>query len=163
MAKAGKGPNGTLPLYGVNVYVPAGYVAGTPLPFMVDQDGPNAWLFAALDNLIAQRRVPPMAVVSIGNGGGDAQGSERGLEYDTLSDRYERFVETEVLPRASARAAARPRRDRGGARRTAHPGGARGAGHHDGPPDGERSAPRHRRAERPGRACRRCRRSACRA
>lgn len=88
----------------VNVYVPAGYVPGTPLPFMVDQDGPNPWLFTALDNLIAQRRVPALAVVSIANGGGDAQGSERGLEYDTLSDRYERFVETEVLPRASAAA-----------------------------------------------------------
>lgn len=82
----------------VTVYIPAGYVAGTPLPFMVDQDGPNPWLCAALDNLIAQKRVPAMAVVSIANGGGDAQGSERGLEYDTVSDRYERFVETEVLP-----------------------------------------------------------------
>ena len=88
----------------VSVYVPAGYVPGTPLPFMVDQDGPNPWLFTALDNLIAQRRVPAMAVVSIGNGGGDAQGSERGLEYDTVSDRYERFVETEVLPRVRASA-----------------------------------------------------------
>ena len=87
----------------VTVYIPAGYVAGTPLPFMVDQDGPNAWMFTALDNLIAQRRVPALAVVSIGNGGGDAQGSERGLEYDTLSDRYERFVETEVLPRVRER------------------------------------------------------------
>ena len=88
----------------VNVYVPAGYVPGTPLPFMVDQDGPNPELFTAVDNLIAQKRVPAMAIVSIGNGGGDAQGSERGLEYDTLSDRYERFVETEVLPRVRAAA-----------------------------------------------------------
>ena len=88
----------------VNVYVPAGYVTGTPLPFMVDQDGPNPELFTALDNLIARKRVPAMAVVSIGNGGGDAQGSERGLEYDTVSDRYEQFVETEVLPRVRASA-----------------------------------------------------------
>ena len=88
----------------VNVYVPAGYVPGTALPFMVDQDGPNPELFTAVDNLIAQRRLPPMAIVSIGNGGGDAQGSERGLEYDSLSDRYERFVETEVLPRVQASA-----------------------------------------------------------
>jgi enterochelin esterase-like enzyme len=88
----------------VNVYVPAGYVAGTPLPFMVDQDGPNPELFKAVDDLIAQRRLPAMAVVSIGNGGGDAQGSERGLEYDTVSDRYERFVETEVLARVRASA-----------------------------------------------------------
>ena len=29
---------------------------------------------------------------------GDAQGSERGLEYDTMSGRYAEFVETEVLP-----------------------------------------------------------------
>ncbi len=83
----------------VSVYIPAGYVPGTELPFMVDQDGPDEWLCIALDNLIAQKRVPAMAVVSIQNGGSDAQGSERGLEYDTLSDRYEQFVETEVLPR----------------------------------------------------------------
>jgi enterochelin esterase-like enzyme len=88
----------------VTVYLPAGCVAGAELPFMVDADGPNAWLFTALDNLIAERRVPPMAVVSIGNGGGDAQGSERGLEYDTLSDRYAQFVETEVLPLVRQRA-----------------------------------------------------------
>jgi len=31
-------------------------------------------------------------------GGGDAQGSQRGLEYDTMSSRYANFVETELLP-----------------------------------------------------------------
>jgi enterochelin esterase-like enzyme len=51
-----------------------------------------------LDNLIAQQRVPPMVAVMIQNGGGDAQGSERGLEYDTMSGRYADFVETEVFP-----------------------------------------------------------------
>ena len=35
-----------------------------------------------------------MIAISIGNGGGDAQGSERGLEYDTMSGRYAEFVET---------------------------------------------------------------------
>ena len=55
-------------------------------------------LFAALDNLIAQKRVPPMIAVSIGNRSGDAQGSQRGLEYDTMSGLYAEFVETEVLP-----------------------------------------------------------------
>ena len=39
-----------------------------------------------------------MIAISIGNGGGDAQGSERGLEYDTLSGKYAEFVEAEVLP-----------------------------------------------------------------
>ena len=39
-----------------------------------------------------------MIGISIGNGSGDAQGSERGLEYDTMSGRYAEFVEKEVLP-----------------------------------------------------------------
>ena len=59
---------------------------------------PIRLLFTALDNLIAQKRVPVMIAISIGNGSGDAQGSQRGLEYDTMSGRYAEFVETEVLP-----------------------------------------------------------------
>ena len=55
-------------------------------------------MFTALDNLIAQHRVPVMIAISIGNGSGDAQGSERGLEYDTMSGLYAEFVEKEVLP-----------------------------------------------------------------
>ena len=55
-------------------------------------------MFTALDNLIAHKRVPVMIAISIGNGSGDAQGSQRGLEYDTMSGRYAEFVETEVLP-----------------------------------------------------------------
>jgi enterochelin esterase-like enzyme len=39
-----------------------------------------------------------MIGISIGNGSGDAQGSERGLEYDTMSGLYAEFVEKEVLP-----------------------------------------------------------------
>ena len=35
----------------------------------------------------------------IANGGGDAQGSQRGLEYDTVWGKYAEFVEAEVLPR----------------------------------------------------------------
>jgi enterochelin esterase family protein len=80
------------------VYVPKQYVPGTPAPFIVGADGPDQLLFTALDNLIAQRRVPVMIAISIGNGSGDAQGSQRGLEYDTMSGRYAEFVETEVLP-----------------------------------------------------------------
>ena len=82
----------------VAVYVPKQYVPGTLAPFIVGADGPDKALFTALDNLIAQHRVPVMIAISIGNGGGDAQGSERGLEYDTMSGRYGEFVETEVLP-----------------------------------------------------------------
>ena len=32
------------------------------------------------------------------NGGNDGKGSERGLEYDTMSDRFARFINDEVLP-----------------------------------------------------------------
>jgi enterochelin esterase family protein len=82
----------------VAVYVPQQYVPGTVAPFIVGADGPDQLLFTALDNLIAQKRVPVMVAISIGNGSGDAQGSQRGLEYDTMSGRYAEFVETEVLP-----------------------------------------------------------------
>ena len=82
----------------VAVYVPKQYVPGTLAPFIVGADGPDPLLFSTLDNLIAQKRVPPMIAISIGNGSGDAQGSQRGLEYDTMSGRYAEFVESEVLP-----------------------------------------------------------------
>jgi enterochelin esterase family protein len=80
------------------VYVPKQYVPGTIAPFIVGADGPDTLLFTVLDNLIAQKRVPAMVAISIGNGSGDAQGSERGLEYDTMSGLYAEFVEKEVLP-----------------------------------------------------------------
>ena len=80
------------------MYVPKQYVPGTAAPFIVGADGPDRVLFTALDNLIAQQRVPVMIAISIGNGSGDAQGSERGLEYDTMSGLYAEFVEKEVLP-----------------------------------------------------------------
>jgi len=80
------------------VYVPKQYVPGTPAPFIVGADGPDRMLFTALDNLIAERKVPAMIAISIGNGSGDAQGSQRGLEYDTMSGLYAEWVEKEVLP-----------------------------------------------------------------
>jgi enterochelin esterase-like enzyme len=82
----------------VAVYVPKQYVPGAEAPFIVGADGPDPNLFTALDNLIAEGRVPVMIAISIGNGSGDAQGSERGLEYDTMSGLYAEFVEKEVLP-----------------------------------------------------------------
>ncbi len=82
----------------VAVYVPGQYVPGTSAPFIVGADGPDRALFIALDHLIAQHRVPVMIAISIGNGSGDAQGSQRGLEYDTMSGLYAEFVENEVLP-----------------------------------------------------------------
>ncbi len=97
-----KNQTGTVPYTRkVCVYVPKQYVPGTPAPFIIVQDGLHYTnvLSKVLDNLIAEHRVPVMIAVMINSGGGDAQGSERGLEYDTLSAKYTNFIETEVLPR----------------------------------------------------------------
>ena len=62
----------------IDVYVPPNYVRGTEAPFIVLGDGGStAWkdMNTILDNLIQQRRVPPMVAIQIGNGGQDAQGS----------------------------------------------------------------------------------------
>jgi enterochelin esterase-like enzyme len=87
----------------ITVYVPAQYREGSEAPFIVMHDGPalgkaEEMLPAVLDNLIAAHRVPVMIAVMIQNGGGDAQGHERGLEYDTLSGKFAEFIEAEVLP-----------------------------------------------------------------
>jgi enterochelin esterase family protein len=95
----------------VAVYVPAQYVPGTIAPFIVGADGPDHLLFTTLDALIAEHKVPVMVAISIGNGGGDAQGSERGLEYDTMSGRYAEFVEKEVLPLVEEKAHVKLTRD----------------------------------------------------
>jgi enterochelin esterase family protein len=95
----------------VAVYVPKQYVPGTAAPFIVGADGPDRLLFTVLDNLIAEHKVPLLIAISISNGGGDAQGSERGLEYDTMSGRYAEFVEHEVLPRVEAEAHVRLTKD----------------------------------------------------
>ncbi len=97
----------------VDVYVPAQLAAGTPAPFIVFGDGgatgsyPGRDLFAALDALIAQHRVPPMVAIGIAAGGQDAQGSERGREYDAVSGTYAEWVEREVLPAAERAASVR--------------------------------------------------------
>ena len=96
-----KNQPGTVPYQRkVVLYVPKQYVPGTPAPFIVAQDGlgyRNS-LPKALDSLIAQKRVPVMLAIMINSGGGDSLGSERGLEYDTVSGKYAEWVETEVLP-----------------------------------------------------------------
>jgi iron(III)-enterobactin esterase len=88
----------------VRVYVPMQYVDGTAAPFMVVQDGFLADISTALDNLIANGRLPPIVAVFVANGGGDSIGSERGLEYDTMSGTYARFIDSEVLPAVASNA-----------------------------------------------------------
>ena len=83
----------------VGVYIPAGYKEGAEAPFMVVHDGPGLGMKTILDNLIAQKRIPALVVISIANGGGDAQGHERGKEYDNMNGDFAEYIETEVLPR----------------------------------------------------------------
>jgi len=85
----------------VGVYIPAQYKEGTEAPFMVVHDGPghaNGYK-TILDNLIHQKRIPPIILISLSNGGGDAQGHERGKEYDNMNGDYATYIEDEVLPR----------------------------------------------------------------
>lgn len=85
------------------VYVPAAYRDGTKAPVMVMHDGPSNLdlVCNALDNLTIskdpERRLPAFVVVSVQNGGNDGKNSQRGLEYDTMSDRLARFIDEEVL------------------------------------------------------------------
>ncbi len=84
----------------VTVYVPSQYKPGTKAPFFVSQDSMGSNLVPTiLDNMIADHRLPAMVAIMIDSGGGDAQGSQRGLEYDTMSGKYAEFIETEVLPK----------------------------------------------------------------
>ena len=87
----------------ITVYIPAQYKPGTSAPLLVTHDGPSFGkpdmnLPRILDNLIAQKRIPALITVMIANGGGDAQGHERGKEYDTMSGLYAEFIQNEVLP-----------------------------------------------------------------
>jgi iron(III)-enterobactin esterase len=83
----------------VRVFVPSQYVDGTDAAFMIAADGlpgiNGDLLVNAVRNLAAAanaRKVPPLIVIGV------APGSDRSSEYDTVSDRYWRFINTEVLP-----------------------------------------------------------------
>src|SRR6266487_919229 len=86
------------------VYVPAAYQDGTKAPILVIHDGPGQLNLVrnALDNLTiskdANRKLPAFIAIAVQNGGNDGKNSERGLEYDTMSDRLARFIHDEVLP-----------------------------------------------------------------
>ncbi len=92
------------------VYVPAAYVDGTKAPILVTLDGPSHLdrIRNALDNLTVSKdpakKLPAFIVISVENGGNDSYGSQRGLEYDTMSDRHARFINDEVLPAVLANA-----------------------------------------------------------
>jgi enterochelin esterase family protein len=96
------GKRGTADTRKVTVYIPAQYKPGTPAPFIVSADAYGAnkgQLPRILDIMIAEHRLPVMIAVMVANGGGDGGGSERGLEYDTVSGKFAEFIEAEILPR----------------------------------------------------------------
>jgi enterochelin esterase family protein len=82
------------------VYVPAQAAAGKPLAVMVFQDGggPKNWMPTVFDNMIAKGEIPPTVGIFINPGRFDDNRSNRSVEYDTLSDKYARFLLEEILP-----------------------------------------------------------------
>src|SRR6266436_4874305 len=85
------------------VYVPATYHDGAKAPILIIHDGPGQLKLVrnALDNLTISkdpnRKLPAFIAIAVENGGNDGKNSERGLEYDTMSDRLARFIHDEVL------------------------------------------------------------------
>ena len=94
----------------ISAYVPAAYKDGTAAPFLIIHDGPGQMglVRKALDNLTISkdpnRKLPAFIAIAVENGGNDGKNSERGLEYDTMSDRLARFIAEEVLPAVLANA-----------------------------------------------------------
>ncbi len=85
------------------IYVPAQYKEDQPACLMVFQDGAGYTGFVptVFDNLIAKGEMPVTVAVFINPGSaGDEGRNQRSIEYDTLSDRYARFLLEEILPEA---------------------------------------------------------------
>jgi enterochelin esterase-like enzyme len=87
-------------------YASPGVDPNAPAPLMVWQDGQTLIagdlsrlrLFAVTENLVAQKLIPPMVHVLIAPGFAPDGKPMRSIEYDTVSDRYNRFLIEEVLP-----------------------------------------------------------------
>src|SRR5450759_5343847 len=87
------------------VYASPGVDSAVPAALMVWQDGQGligdysrSRLFTVTENLIAQKLLPPMVHVMISPGQSTDGRAMRSIEYDTVSDRYARFLMEEVLP-----------------------------------------------------------------
>ena len=84
------------------VYTPAAYDPSKPGALMVWQDGHNladrerSRAQIVFDNLTAAKKIPVMVHVFI-DPGKVGQKAMRGIEYDTMDDRYARFLRDEIL------------------------------------------------------------------
>ena len=98
------------------VYVPAQYKAEQPAALMIFQDGERMrdvkgrWRIPVVfDNLIARGDMPPTIAIFINPGHDKAKPrqnrrhSNRGFEYDSLGDRYVRFLLEEIIPEVAKR------------------------------------------------------------
>ncbi|HEY2932079.1 MAG TPA: alpha/beta hydrolase-fold protein [Acidobacteriota bacterium] len=91
------------------IYVPAQYDPSVAAALMVWQDGQGlitrdgpSRLMNVVDNLIHQKKIPVMIQVLIAPGKiGDK--AMRSIEYDTVSDRYARFLRDEILADVQAK------------------------------------------------------------
>jgi enterochelin esterase family protein len=111
------------------VYVPAQYDPDVPTPYMIFNDG-GGYLdrkgshpaLNVIDNLIHERKIPVMIAIFVNPGdisgspetptwrfvhdyakkwNRNLQDSMRSTEYDTVSDRYARFLNEELIPRVA--------------------------------------------------------------
>ena len=82
------------------IYVPASYRPDQAAAVMVFQDGQWAkgYMQNVLDNLIAKGEMPVTIGVFLVPGTRADGGSNRNFEYDSLGDRYARFLLEEILP-----------------------------------------------------------------
>lgn len=98
------------------IYVPAQYKKEQPAALMVFQDGEGMrnvngrWRVPVVfDNLIARGDMPPTIAVFLNPGHDKSQPrqngkhSNRSLEYDSLGDRYVRFLLEEIIPEVGKR------------------------------------------------------------
>lgn len=87
------------------IYVPAAYRKdGPPAALMVFQDGDaykKEFVGTVVDNLIAEGAMPVTILVLLNPGVNDDGKPNRSVEYDSLGDRYARFLDREVLPRVA--------------------------------------------------------------
>jgi enterochelin esterase family protein len=88
------------------IYASPGVNPREPAALMVWQDGNTLWqdlggstrLFTVVENLVDQKLIPPMVHVLIAPGTSPGGRPMRSVQYDTVSDRYGRFLLEEVLP-----------------------------------------------------------------
>ena len=89
------------------VYAAAGYDPKTPAAVMIWQDGEvnidrtaQSHTLNVIDNLTHQKRIPALIHIFISPGTIGEQ-KMRSIEYDTVDDRYPRFLRDEIVPEIS--------------------------------------------------------------